>query len=128
MSSDEFRLLILGKTEDEATTQNNIIYDALSYARMLKAGIAKNLGDDPIGAAKVEMEEGKNDSDVLNFDRDKPCQFELSEFIKHIDKVQGRKKGEKNELAASSGRDKIDKVLKKLRILRANPQLKFHHG
>ncbi len=125
MSSDELRSLIIGKTEKEATSQNNIIYEALSYARMEKAGIVKNLGDDPVGEAEIKPEENKNDSDVLNFDRDKPFQFYLSEFVKHIDKVQGRKKSKTEALAASSGREEIDKVLKKLRILRANPQLNF---
>ena len=32
MSSDEFRTLIIGKTEKEATSQNNIIYKALSLS------------------------------------------------------------------------------------------------
>lgn len=126
MSSDELRSLIIGKTEDEATSQNNIIYEALSYARMEKAGIVKNLGEDPVGEAEIKAEENKNDSDILSFDRDKPYQFYLSEFAKHIDKVQGRKKDKPEALAPSNdSRIKIDKVLKKLRILRSNPQLNF---
>src|SRR5690606_24373573 len=35
MSSDELRSLIIGKTEHEATAQNNIVYEAVSYARQL---------------------------------------------------------------------------------------------
>lgn len=125
MSSDELRSLIIGKTEFEATSQNNIIYEALSYARMLKAGLVKNVGDDPNGNAKIVKEDGKDDVDLLNFDRDKPLQFDLSEFEKHIDKVQGRQKDKNTDLSASAGRDKIDAILKKLRIIKANPQLNF---
>ena len=125
MSSDELRSLIIGKTEFEATSQNNIIYEALFYARMLKAGLVKNVGDDPNGNAKLVNEDGKDDMDLLNFDRDKPLQFSLSEFEKHIDKVQGRQKDKNTDLSASAGRDKIDSILKKLRILKANPQLNF---
>jgi len=125
MSSDELRSLIIGKTEFEATSQNNIIYEALSYARMLKAGLVKNVGDDPNGNAKIVPESGKDDNDLLNFDRDKPLQFDLSEFEKHIDKVQGRHKDKNTDLSASAGRDKIDSILKKLRIIKSNPQLNF---
>ncbi len=124
MSGDEFRLFILGKTEDEATSQNNIIYEALSYARLEGAGIVQNLGDEPCGEAEIKAKNEKNDSDILSFDRDKPCQFYLSEFVKHIDKVQGRKKDKQETLAVSS-REKHDKILRKLRILRSNPQLNF---
>lgn len=126
MSSDELRSLIIGKTEDEATSQNNIIYEALSYARMEHAGIVKNIGNDPLGEAELEPAENKNDSDILSFDRDKPLPFKLSEFVKHIDKIQGRKKDKLEALTPSNdARIKIEKVLKKLRILRANPQLSF---
>jgi uncharacterized protein len=125
MSSDELRSLIIGKTEFEATSQNNIIYEALTYARMLQAGLVKNFGDNPKGAAVLENENGKEDTEILNFDRDKPHPFKLSEFIKHIDKVQGRQKDKDIDLSQSAGRDKIDSILKKYRILKANPQLNF---
>lgn len=125
MSSDELRSLIIGKTEFEATSQNNIVYEAITYARQLQASLIKNLDDDPVGSAVAEKEEGITEDDLLNFDRDKPVPFELSQFEKHIDKVQGRKPRKTDNLAASSGRDKVDSILKKLRILRANPQLKF---
>lgn len=126
MSSDELRSLIIGKTEFEATSQNNMIYQAISYARMLEAGIVENLGDDPLGQAELVSCEGKNEADILNFDRDKPLQFKLSEFEKHIDKVQGRKKGVTAELTPSDkNRQSINSILRKLRVLRSNPQLGF---
>ena len=125
MSSDELRSLIIGKTEFEATSQNNIVYEAVAYARQFQAGLVSNIGEDPVGGAKAELAAGKTQDQLLNFDRDKPTPFKLEEFEKHVDKVQGRKPNNTANLAASSGRDKVDSILKKLRILRANPQLNF---
>jgi DNA helicase HerA-like ATPase len=125
MSSDELRSLIIGKTEFEATSQNNIIYEAITYARMLHAGLVKNIGDDPDGESPIVNETGVTEEDLLKFDRDKPLKFSIKEFEKYIDKIRGRQKGKKQDLSASAGRDKIDSILKKLRILRANPQLNF---
>lgn len=126
MSSDELRSLIIGKTEFEATAQNNIIYEAVTYARQLESGLINALGDDPTGGTQPEMSDGVSEEKLLNFDRDKPIPFKLSEFEKHIDKVQGRKAGKTDNLAPSSSeRGRVDGILKKLRILRANPQLNF---
>ena len=121
MSSDELRSLIIGKTEYEASSQNNVIYEALSYARMQNVGIVKNLGNDPSGEAELEPEFNKSIDDILSFDRDKPLPFELSEFVKHIDKVQGRAKGTKKDLSFTDrNKNGINSILKKLRILRAD--------
>ena len=126
MSSDEFRALVIGKTEFEATSQTNMVYQAITYARLVHKGLIKDLGDSPLGEAKDdEPADSKTQEEVLNFDRDKPTPFLLSDFIKHLDKVQGQKQGKADNLAASSGRDKIDSILKKLKILRSNPQLSF---
>ncbi|MCK5581550.1 MAG: ATP-binding protein [Candidatus Omnitrophica bacterium] len=126
MTGDEFRSLVIGKTEYEATSQNNIVYEALAYARMVEAGIIKSVGDDPNGSVVSDLCDGKQEEDRLNFDRDKPIPFKLKEFINHIDKVQGRKKDQKNNLAPSdSMRQKIEGILKKLRVLQTNPQLNF---
>jgi len=125
MTGDEFRSLVIGKTENEATSQNNIVYEALSYARMVYAGIVEEVGDDPEGGIVSSLCSGKSEDDRLNFDRDKPIPFKLKDFILHIDKVQGRKPGKTENLAQTSGRDKIDGILKKLRVLQANPQLNF---
>ena len=126
MSSDEFRSLVIGKTEFEATSQTNMIYQAITYARLFSSGLIQNLGENPLGEVKDnEPITGITPDQVLNFDRDKPIPFLLSEFVKHIDKVQGQKPGKAENLAASSGRDKIDSILKKLKVLRSNPQLAF---
>ena len=39
MSSDEFRSLVVGKAEVEATSQANVVYKALTHARMVEAGL-----------------------------------------------------------------------------------------
>lgn len=125
MSGDEFRSLIIGKTEFEATSQNNIVYEALSYARMVKAEIIESV-ENPSGNQVPELCAGKTEEDRNSFDRDKPTPFKLEEFIKHINEIQGRKVGSKDPRTPSdSDRQKIEAILKKIRVLRANPQLKF---
>jgi uncharacterized protein len=127
MSSDEFRSLVIGKTEFEATSQTNMVYQAIAYARLLNAGLIENVGVEPLGEANSETPTtGKTESDILNFDRDKPIPFELAEFIKHLDKVQGRKANDLKPLTASDkNRQSIESILKKLKVLRSNPQLSF---
>ncbi len=124
MSGDELRGLIIGKTEAEATTQNNIVYKALKHARMVTAGLIKSLPEDPTGELEPELMGTTSDDDIRNFDRDKPIKFDLSEFIKHIDKVQGRKKG-KTEPQSASERKSIDSILDKLNVLMHDPRLEF---
>lgn len=127
MSSDEFRSLVIGKTEFEATSQTNMVYEAINYARLLKAGYIKNVGDEPMGGANSEIPtDSKTEDDILNFDRDKPIPFELNEFVKHLDKVQGRKRDDLKSLTPSDkNRQSIESILKKLKVLRSNPQLSF---
>ncbi|MBD3631289.1 ATP-binding protein [Cyclobacterium sp.] len=126
MSSDEFRSLVIGKTEFEATSQTNMVYRAITYARLLYLGLIQNVGPNAVGDAKDDIPANPSYSEkILNFDRDKPVPFKLSEFIHHLDKIQGQKTGDSKNLAATSGRDKIDSILKKLKVLRGNPQLSF---
>jgi hypothetical protein len=92
MSSDEFRSLVIGKTEFEATSQTNMVYQAITYARLFNQKMVKGLGTTVLGEAKDDEPDGTTTTeDILNFDRDKPIPFLLSEFIKHLDKVQGQK-------------------------------------
>lgn len=128
MTSDELRSLLIGKTEYEATSQNNIIYEALAYARMVNAQTVQHVGDNPAGGVIPELCDGKRENDRKSFDRDKPIPFRLEDFILHIDKVQGRKKDktETDNIAPSdSHRKRIDDILRKVSILRSNPQLQF---
>lgn len=124
MSGDELRTLIIGKTEAEATSQNNIIYKSLKHARMVAAGIVKELPESAKGELPPEYVEGKSDSDAFAFDRDKPIQFSLKEFRRHIDEVQGRKEGELKPLS-DTARKSVDSILDKLSVLESDPRLRF---
>jgi DNA helicase HerA-like ATPase len=124
MTGDELRGLIIGKTEAEATSQNNIVYKALKHARMVSAGIVKPLPDNTPGEYSSPLCEGKTAADVSGFDRDKPYRFSLNEFVKHIDEVQGRKP-EKVDKASQTDRKSLESILDKLNVLRTDPRLNF---
>jgi len=127
MTCNELREMIIGKSEHEATSQNNVVYEAIGYAKMVSAGIVKAYDENPNGQQTVEYCDGKSFEDTLKFDRDKPIPFKWAEFILHIDKIQGRKANKEDSLSASDRKD-IDSILRKLRVLRSNPQLKFLMG
>ncbi|MEL7656856.1 MAG: ATP-binding protein, partial [Bacillota bacterium] len=57
MSADEFRSLVIGKTEQEATSQNNIVYKAITYARMVAAGLVDPSPTDYEGDAPTDGKE-----------------------------------------------------------------------
>ena len=96
MSADEFRRLVIGKTEEEATSQNNIIYKALAHARMVAAGLvipaptgyAINLPDDGLAPDEPRPMAGVSPDKITGFDRDKPRPFALDEFFNHIKFLQ----------------------------------------
>lgn len=124
MSGDELRGLIIGKTEAEATSQNNIVYKALKHARMVTAGIVQALPDNPTGDLPIVLCEDKTQAHISAFDRDKPLRFCLDEFARHIDCVQGRKVGVVASLSQSD-RKSHDSILDKLAVLRSDPRLQF---
>ena len=137
MSADEFRLLVIGKTESEATSQNNIIYKALTYARMVAAGLIEpapseygveipNDGyepDSPCPKDGIEIER------IVEFDRDKPRPFSLDEVSKHIEFLQAaRLKKEKQEterVPAGDFAKFFKSILDKLSVLRRDPRIQF---
>jgi DNA helicase HerA-like ATPase len=124
MTGDELRGLIVGKTEAEATSQNNIVYKALKHARMVTAGIVQPLPASTVGEYSSPLCDGKTPADISGFDRDKPYRFSLNEFVKHIDEVQGRKP-DKVDKASATERKSLDSILDKLNVLRTDPRLKF---
>lgn len=124
MTGDELRSLIIGKTEAEATSQNNIVYKALKHARMVEANVVARLPEDPVGDAPEILIAEKTSADIAGFDRDKPIRFDLDEFVKHIDKVQGRKPTKTDPLSASD-RKSHDSILDKLSVLRTDPRVAF---
>ena len=126
MSSDELRSLIIGKTEQEATSQNNILYDAITYARQFQAGLLNDIQPGNLGGVAPDKVGTVSEEAILNFDRDKPLPFKLEQFKKHINEVQGKQfNADKYLSARDKDRLKNEAILKKLRILEANPQLNF---
>jgi Helicase HerA, central domain len=136
MSADEFRLLAIGKTEKEATSQNNIIYKALTHARMVGADLVDpapsdygadvpNDGLDPDAPrAKVGVEEDR----IIEFDRDKPRPFSMDELMNHIRysqavNVSGGKTKAKS--ASDLSKEGFRSILDKLSVLRRDPRIRF---
>src|SRR5690606_32282132 len=85
MSSDEFRSLVIGKTEFEATSQANTVYKALAHARMFGAGLVRSaMGEIPNDLPAGQHPEppmaavGVNEGQLASFDRDKPRPFRLA--------------------------------------------------
>jgi DNA helicase HerA-like ATPase len=131
MSGDEFRSLIIGKTEDEATTQNNIVYKALSHARMVQHGwihssevwVGKSDSIEPDEPRPLSSD---HEARVASFDRDLPSPFKLSEFIKHIREEQGviLSGGVWKRKSATDFKSHRS-ILDKLQVLRSDPRLSF---
>jgi hypothetical protein len=136
MSADEFRSLAIGKTEFEATSQNNVIYKAVTYARLVAAdlvdpsptnygGVAPADGgnvDDPRPKAGVQEQA------IVEFDRDKPRPFSLDELINHITYLQGARVSKANALERIPDGDftkNFKSILDKLAILRRDPRINF---
>lgn len=137
MSAEEFRLLTIGRTEEEATSQNNIVYKALTHARM----VAANLVDpaptaymspaptDGLSPDTPRPKVGVLAEKLVEFDRDKPRPFSLTEFVNHIGFVQAtrpNKAGDKLEKIAESDFAKgFKSILDKTAVLRRDPRVKF---
>ncbi|NVK20690.1 MAG: ATP-binding protein [Methylocystaceae bacterium] len=131
MTGEEFRSMVIGKTEREATSQNNIVYAALAHARMVEKGMVAAVqendfqSDDfdphnptPIGGFKVE--------DIISFDRDTPLPFKLSEFEKHILHHQSyRKSKDKWTKISATDFKSHQSILNKLAVLKADPRIRF---
>ena len=137
MSADEFRRLLIGKTEEEATSQNNIVYKALTHARMVAANFvdpAPTSYDVPAptdGLAPDEPrpKEGVTQEKITGFDRDKPRPFSLQEFYNHIVYLQAarEKKGASvlEQITPTDFSNKFKSILDKLAVLRRDPRIKF---
>jgi len=137
MSADEFRSLVIGKTEHEATSQNNVIYKALTHARMVAAELVNSAPssyevsitadggdpDSPRPKAGIDIES------LIEFDRDKPRCFSLEEVRNHIEFLQAArlKKGTQGTERVPPGDFAKDfkSILDKLAMLRRDPRIQF---
>lgn len=136
MSADEFRSLAIGKTEFEATSQNNVIYKALTYARLVAAGLVEPSPTSYGGAAPIDggspddprPKVGVEQKEIIEFDRDKPRPFSLDELINHITYLQGARVGKTGTLERIPDGDftkNFKSILDKLAILRRDPRINF---
>lgn len=137
MSSDEFRSLIIGKTEFEATSQANVVYKALTHARLVEAGLAKSALADhtTTNSDEVHLEDpvptpGTDDTDIASFDRDRPRPFKLSEFEAHIRNRQAMRPGKKpddawTKVTSTEFEKQYSSILRKLRVLTSDPRTRF---
>ena len=136
MSSDEFTTLVIGKTERSATSQNNVVQKALAHARMVAAGIVKpcprEFGTDALNHLEnfddPDLCDGKDTSDILEFDRDKPRPFCLDEFENHVRYIQGGRINRNNHESMNNSdlaKSPVPSVLDKLKVLRRDTRLSF---
>jgi DNA helicase HerA-like ATPase len=136
MSADEFRMLVIGKTEQEATSQNNIVYKALTHARMAEAGIVDRSpssygGPAPSDGLSPDEPRPKgtaSDEDIIEFDRDKPRPFSLAEFSKHINYLQAarpNKGGMLEKIPEGEFAKSFKSILDKFSVLRRDPRIRF---
>jgi hypothetical protein len=135
MSAEEFRFLTIGATETDATTQNNIVFKALTHARMFEAGLVNKAPSDYTGLWPNDGNppdhprpaKGVDPARLAEFDRDKPRPFSLAEFVNHITYVQAiRPKGAGVERVIDiEFYSAFKPILDKLAVLRRDPRIKF---
>lgn len=135
MSADEFRTLVIGKTEQEATSQNNIVYKAITYARMVAAGLVEpsptSYGEtaptDGLDHDAPRPKDGVTQEQLLEFDHDKPRPFSLQEFYNHIFYLQAARvqNGALQSVTASEFATKFKSILDKLSVLKRDPRIRF---
>ncbi len=135
MSADEFRMLVIGKTEQEATSQNNIIYKAITYARMVAAGLVEPSPNSYGGPAPTDGGDhddprpkgGVTNEQLTQFDRDKPRPFSLEELYNHIVYLQAARvqNGTLNRVTATDFSKSFKSILDKFSVLRRDPCIRF---
>lgn len=134
MSGDEFRSLVIGKTEEEATSQNNIVYKALAHARMAEKGLIEaaksweGVGDEDAEPDSPRPIPPATAQQIVAFDRDLPLPFKLGVFEDHIRLEQGvtYNGSKKTWKQKSSTEFKAHRsILDKLNVLKSDPRLQF---
>lgn len=134
MTAEEFRMLVIGKTEFEATSQNNIVYKAMTHARMVASGLVEKAPDHynwPIPMDDLEIDAmrpktGVDQAKLAGFDTDKPRPFCLNEFENHIVFLQAVKQdGDKTKKLSQTDSKPFRSILDKLAVLRRDPRISF---
>ena len=134
MTGEEFREMIIGKTEWEATSENNIVYKALSHARLVERGwIEKVIQREGEAVTNSNPADPRSLDDafkpkIAEYDRDTPDPFCLSEFESHIRDEQGIRIDSKSKKWTSMSTSDFKahaSVLDKLSVLRNDPRVTF---
>lgn len=132
MSAEEFRETVIGKSQHEATAENNILYKALIHARLAQRGWIErshDWKDQPVGQEEPEFPRRTDEkylSGIASYDRDTPDPFSLQEFINHVEKEQKmRPKSGKWQPLSETDSKPYSSVLDKLTVLRSDPRLAF---
>ncbi|KAA0676747.1 ATP-binding protein [Azospirillum brasilense] len=136
MSAEELRFLVIGKTEAEATSQHNIVYKALTHARMVVAGLVDPAptahgGDAPADGHSPDYPRPKTGVEaaaLVSFDRDKPRPFHWDEFVNHITFLQAARVNKDKKLESVTSTEfaeKFKSILDKLSVLRRDPRIRF---
>ncbi|MFN4185225.1 MAG: ATP-binding protein [Hyphomonas sp.] len=135
LSSDEFRSLVIGKTEFEATSQANTVYKALVHARMCAAGMVASASTElptALGADHDPEEplliNGTTPEQVAGFDRDRPRPFKLAEFRDHIlnrQAIRAKKGSGWERVPQSEFQRDFASILNKYRVLTTDPRIAF---
>jgi len=135
MSGEEFRDLVIGKSEWDATSENNIALKALRHARLVSLGRIESSKKDWIGKAYSESPNPADDrllDDISSelvaaYNRDTPDRFSLAELRNHIEHEQGLVLDAKKIWKAMSTSDfkSHASILDKLAVLQHDPRLAF---
>jgi hypothetical protein len=132
MSSDEFRQLIIGKTEFEATSQANVVYKALAHARMHAKGLVIAASDPNRFNSKEPPDsprpaDPKDAGKIASFNRDRPIPFSLDEFKAHITECQAKRYQGTNWVAVTDSdfQKSFASILDKLHVLRTDSRIAF---
>lgn len=136
MTGEEFRDLVIGKTEWEATTENNIVLKALRHSRLVAENLieparANWLGKDSTGPHPSDdrplagLSQPQKDR-ISAYDHDVPMPFSLMEFRTYIDhELRMRSKNNKWENLTDTESKPYTSILDKLAVLQRDPRLRF---
>ncbi|QDT49476.1 AAA-like domain protein [Symmachiella dynata] len=137
MSGEEFRDLVIGKTEWEATSENNIVLKALRHSRLVAKGLIEPARNDwkgqrldgtlsPPDDRPTKPDDQDAQDQIASYDRDTPDIFSLKEFRTYIEFELGmrEKSGKWDPLSPSEFKSHAS-ILDKLAVLERDPRLRF---
>ena len=137
MTGEEFRDLVIGKSEWEATSENNVVLKALRHSRLVSRKLIEaarpNWKDQPAenqphpsDDRPVKPKDEGEQKVIASYDRDTPDVFSLSEFRSYVNNELGmREKSKKWDPMTASEFKSHAAILDKLSVLEKDPRLSF---